>query len=238
MDNSALDTQDYDEAPPLGAMAQRRPSRKSDRQLRPARSLKESSSQQQPPSRPRLEMSNVQSQLAPQPEPPAWQASQASGPALHRRVNSQLHRPDMTPGMSPLAQVFQPLVMDDDVSKDEHPQSPPVHFVSYGPASRRRLASMQSMRHPTNLPNPTPTAQRRPPWPVTGSRREPSDDPGSLSGSPEQNAQPETAEEAEENSFEESSMVRWFKHMERMEERQKRIEDILLELTGRAQRSS
>lgn len=231
MDNSALDTRDYDEAPPLGATAQRRPSRKSDR----ARSLKESQSQQQPPSRPRLEMPNVQSQLAPQPEPPAWQASQASGPALRRRVNSQLHRPDMTPGMSPLAQVFQPLVMDDDASKDGLPQS---HFVSYGPASRRRLASMQSMRHPTNLPNPTPTAQRRPPWPVTGSRREPSDDPGLLSGSPEQNVQPETAEEAEETSFEESSMVRWFKHMESMEERQKRIEDILLELTGRTHRSS
>jgi len=240
MDNSALDTGDYGELPPLDAIAQRRPSRKSDHEtsLRPARSLKESQSERQRPPRPRLELpsTNVQPSSLSQPELPTWQASQPSGiSALRRRVNSQFSRDDMAQGISPLAQVFQPLVVDDDVPKDGLPQSIPLHFVSYGPASRRRLASIQSGRRPTDTPDPTPTTQRRSPWPVTNTRREAFDDPGSLSTSL-QNDQPETAQESEETSSEDSSMVRWFKRIESMEERQKRIEDMLLELTGRAQR--
>ncbi|OJA14994.1 hypothetical protein AZE42_04319 [Rhizopogon vesiculosus] len=240
MDNSALDTGDYGELPPLGAIAQRRPSRKSDHEtsLRHARSLKESQSERQRPARPRLELpsTNVQPPSPSQPELPTWQASQPSGiSALRRRVNSQFSRDDMAQGISPLAQVFQPLVVDDDVPKDGLPQSIPLHLVSYGPASRRRLASIQSGRRATDTPDSTPTTQRRSPWPVINTRREVFDDPGSLSTSL-QNDQPETAQESEETSSEDSSMVRWFKRIESMEERQKRIEDMLLELTGRAQR--
>lgn len=138
----------------------------------------------------------------------------------------------MTQSISPLAQVFQPLVMDDDVQNNGLPQSLP--FVSYGPASRRRLAPIQSERHPNDIPEPTPTTQRRPPWPVTKTRQDVFDDLGLFSASPEQNVQAETAEEAEETSFEDASMVRWFKRIEIMEERQKRIEDMLLELVARA----
>jgi hypothetical protein len=85
---------------------------------------------------------------------------------------------------------------------DDDPKHP-VPLKSYGPASRR-LASMQSVR----LPDPIPIAQRRHPRPVINTHSEIFDGPGSLSASPQRSTQPETAEEAEENSCEDSSMVR------------------------------
>ncbi|KAG1860718.1 hypothetical protein DFJ58DRAFT_778640 [Suillus subalutaceus] len=239
MDNSALDTRHYGELPPAGAMAQRRPSRKSDHQtpLRPTRSLKEPQSQLQPHprSQPELTPTNARSPLLQQLGPLSHQASQSSGAsALRRRVNSQISRADITQSISPLVQVFQPLIADDvdDDPKEGTPHSAPAPLVSYGPASRR-LASMQSMMRP----DPIPIVQRRPPLPVINTRPEIFDGPGSLSASPQQSTQPETAEEAEESSFEDRSMVRWLERMKRMEERQKRIEDLLLELVGRAQRA-
>lgn len=239
MDNSALDTRDHGELPSACAMDHRRPSRKSDHQtsLRPTRSLKESQySQLQPPprSQPELTSTHARPPLPQQPGPLSHQESQSSGAsALHRRVNSQISRADITQSISPLAQVFQPFIMDDvdDDSKEGTSQITPAPLVSYGPASRRRLASMQSVR----CPDPIPIVQRRPPWPVINTRPEIFDGPVSLSANLQQSTQPETAEEAEETSFEDGSMVRWFEHMTRVEERQKRIEDLLLELVGRAQ---
>ncbi|KAG2128545.1 hypothetical protein DEU56DRAFT_818870 [Suillus clintonianus] len=244
MDNSALDTRDYGELPPAGAAAQRRQSRKSDHwtSLHPSRSLKEPQSQLQPPprSQPELPSTHAQPPLPQQPGPLTHQASQSSGAsALRRRVNSQISRAEMTQSISPLAQVFQPLIMDDedDASKKGVPQSTPAPLISYGPASRRRLASMRSVRRPADSPNPIPIAQRRPPWPVINTRQEILDGPGPLSASLQESIHPETAEEAEEDSFEDGSMVRWVERMNRMEDRQKRIEDMLLELVGRAQRA-
>lgn len=239
MDNSALDTRDYGELPPAGAMAQRRPPRKSDHQtsLRPTRSLKELQSQLQPPprSQPGMTSTHARPPLPQQLGPLSHQASQSSDASvLRRRVNSQISRADIMQSISPLAQVFQPLIMDnvDDDPKEETPQSTPVPLISYGPASRR-LASMQSVRRP----DPIPIAQRRPPRPVINTHPESFDGSGSLSASPPLSTQPETAEEAEENSCEDSSMIRWLERMKRMEERQKRIEDLLLELVGRSQRA-
>ncbi|KAG2042631.1 hypothetical protein BDR03DRAFT_943864 [Suillus americanus] len=237
MDNSALDTRDYGELPPAGAMAQRRPSRKSDHQtsLRLPRSLKEPQSQLQPPprSQPELTSTHARPPLPQQPGPLSHQESQSSGAsALHRRVNSQISRADITQSISPLAQVFQPFIMDDvdDDSKEGTSQITPAPLVSYGPASRR-LASMQSVMRP----EPIPIVQRRPPLPVINTHPEIFDGPGSLSASLQQSTQRETAEEAEESSFEDRSMVRWLERMNRMEERQKRIEELLLELVGRGQ---
>lgn len=121
--------------------------------------------------------------------------------------------------------------MDDDDQKNALPQSLP--FVSYGPASRRRLTSIQSGRPPIDVPDPTSTTQRRSPRPVTETLQI-SDDRSPLSASPEQNVEPETAGEVEEISSEDASMVRLYKRIESMEERQKRMENILLELVGRA----
>lgn len=233
MDNSALDTRDYGESP-IGAMAQRRPSRKSDHHIsfRPTRSPKEPQSQllPLPRSQPELTSTHTQPPLPQQSGPLSHQASQSSGAStFRRRVNSQMSRADITQGMSPLAQVFQPLMMDDvdDDTKEGTPRSTPAPIVSYGPASRR----IASVRHP----DPIPIAQHRPSWPVIDTRPDILDGPGLLSSSPQQSIQPETAEEAEETSFEDRSMVRWLERMKRMEERQKRIEDLLLELVGRVQ---
>lgn len=63
---------------------------------------------------------------------------------------------------SPLAQIFQPLVVDDDVVADM-PQHSPQPLVSFGPASRRRLSSMTQHRrdggngHSGTSPQKTPS---------------------------------------------------------------------------------
>ncbi|KAI5833279.1 hypothetical protein K523DRAFT_370042 [Schizophyllum commune Tattone D] len=77
-------------------------------------------------------------------------------PPLRARVNSMTGPQNFT---SPLAQIFQPLVVDDDLMEEDDnaseasspPQNMGVHFpsppgVSYGPASRRRLSSMHRPR--------------------------------------------------------------------------------------------
>ncbi|KAL1726221.1 hypothetical protein EV714DRAFT_255095 [Schizophyllum commune] len=77
-------------------------------------------------------------------------------PPLRTRVNSMTGPQNFT---SPLAQIFQPLVVDDDLMEEDDnaseasspPQNMGVHFpsppgVSYGPASRRRLSSMHRPR--------------------------------------------------------------------------------------------
>lgn len=70
-------------------------------------------------------------------------------PIARNRVNSILNRSFETAQSftSPLAQIFQPLVLDDDPIVDES-HSPP-HLVSFGPASRRRLSSMHQHRRGT-----------------------------------------------------------------------------------------
>ncbi|PBK69268.1 hypothetical protein ARMSODRAFT_1019246 [Armillaria solidipes] len=70
-------------------------------------------------------------------------------PIARNRVNSILNRSFETAQSftSPLAQIFQPLVLDDDPIADES-HSPP-HLVSFGPASRRRLSSMHQHRRGT-----------------------------------------------------------------------------------------
>ncbi|KAK0489158.1 hypothetical protein IW261DRAFT_1557654 [Armillaria novae-zelandiae] len=70
-------------------------------------------------------------------------------PIARNRVNSILNRSFETAQSftSPLAQIFQPLVLDDDLIADESHSLP--HLVSFGPASRRRLSSMHQHRRGT-----------------------------------------------------------------------------------------
>ncbi|KAK0214760.1 hypothetical protein IW262DRAFT_1512569 [Armillaria fumosa] len=79
---------------------------------------------------------------------PSYPSSQPF-PITRNRVNSILNRSFETAQSftSPLAQIFQPLVLDDDPIADES-HSPP-HLVSFGPASRRRLSSMHQHRRGT-----------------------------------------------------------------------------------------
>lgn len=89
--------------------------------------------------------------------PPSQQHQMSSSPSLpfaipRPRVNSVMSRTleAAQSFTSPLAQIFQPLVVDDEpmASESQHPPPPPL--VSFGPASRRRLSSMhQHRRHNT-----------------------------------------------------------------------------------------
>lgn len=86
--------------------------------------------------------------------PPSQQhnASSSSPFSIPRaRVNSIMNRglEAAQSFTSPLAQIFQPLVVDDDTAIQEEPQDPSQPLVSFGPASRRRLSSMQGHRRVT-----------------------------------------------------------------------------------------
>ncbi|KAF9240653.1 hypothetical protein BU15DRAFT_73884 [Melanogaster broomeanus] len=245
---NALDTEDYGEHPPTQASngLQRRVSRKSDRPSRSSlySAQPPSPKEQEPPSLPAPQSSGAPEPPQVRPPSPSRTPShirQISAPIpLHRRVNSSISRPDVIP--SPLAQVFQPLIMDDEIPEEAIVDgngggggilSPPV--ISYGPATRRRLTSMQSMfRRQTDLSAPTPIVRRRP-FPVIDTRQETL--AGSLSSSPEQ--QPgmafETAEQVEEDSEQNGGMTEWLRRMGQMEERQKRIEDLLIQLNSKVQ---
>ncbi|THU87990.1 hypothetical protein K435DRAFT_762223 [Dendrothele bispora CBS 962.96] len=78
-------------------------------------------------------------------------------PIPRPRVNSVLNRGFEVAHSftSPLAQIFQPLVVDDDGvpqnSEDNSSNAPPM--ISYGPASRRRLSSMTGVRKMTTDPS-------------------------------------------------------------------------------------
>ncbi|KAK0501531.1 hypothetical protein EDD18DRAFT_1143127 [Armillaria luteobubalina] len=139
LNNSALET--YPHAP-SGSLSsyQRRDSPVPS----PSRTVSQTntSGQQQPPQQnhPHFDdsLSNAPSHFSSQPFPIA-----------RNRVNSILNRSFETAQSftSPLAQIFQPLLLDDDPIADES-HSPP-HLVSFGPASRRRLSSMHQHRRGT-----------------------------------------------------------------------------------------
>ncbi|KIK93523.1 hypothetical protein PAXRUDRAFT_34019 [Paxillus rubicundulus Ve08.2h10] len=237
---NALDIGDYGEFPSRNDF-QRRISRRSDR---PSKS---SLRRPQPPSPKKHASHSIlppQSSIVSQPQPPAQlrppspqritsHIRQSSAPIqLRRRVNSSLNKPDVV--QSPLAQVFQPLMVDDEVFEDVvgdgdnggGGSQPP--FISYGP---RRLVSTQSTpRHQLGSSAPTPIVPRRP-FPVIDTRQETLN--GSLSASPQRHIV--TAEETEQSNEEEGGMSEWLRQMRQMEERQKRIESLLIQLTSNFQ---
>ncbi|KAF9223997.1 hypothetical protein BS17DRAFT_808316 [Gyrodon lividus] len=232
---NALDTEDYGELLPIQPSngLQRRISRKSGHpsrsSLRPARPP--SPKEQEPPSTPAPQSSAPQS---PQQHPPSPQRAtghirQSSAPIqLHRRVKSDVIH-------SPLAQVFQPLIVDDDVVVGGDNgggggllQAP---VISYGPATRRRLMSIQSTnRYQSELSASTPIVPRKP-FPVIDTRQE------TLRGlpSPELQLGIPTAEQVEESNEEDGGMTEWLRRMRQMEERHKRVEDLLVQLTSNLQ---
>ncbi|KAJ7180666.1 hypothetical protein C8R46DRAFT_1070191 [Mycena filopes] len=130
---------------------------------------------------------------------------------------------------SPLAQLFQPLVVDDGgIPEDEVPNhsgaaAPPPAGVSYGPAYRRRLSSMH-VRDQSGQGGPAHMHMRRtsetprmqfPAGPTGGG------DDNPFSASPDDRSLP-TAEDVEENQD-----TPWMQRLEKMEERQERIEGLL-----------
>lgn len=135
---------------------------------------------------------------------------------------------------SPLAQVFQPVVVDDEIPEEHaldkgvslQPHSGSGHMVSYGPASRRRLSSMHLASRRADSVVPASDSSQRPPFPVVDTRPE-ALAVGPLSASPDR--QPETVEQVEENS---GGLVELSERIKNMEDRQKRIEGILIQLSA------
>lgn len=131
---------------------------------------------------------------------------------------------------SPLAQIFQPLIFDDDIP-DDHQHIQDTHGVSYGPATRRRLSSMQWRNHPPDTgPGAPSTALRRFPTHGSNESRSKALPSQTLSESPDSRTQPqETAEEIED----EGPHPPLEKRLDSIEKRQRRIEDLLVQLSDR-----
>ncbi|KAF7370601.1 hypothetical protein MSAN_00692800 [Mycena sanguinolenta] len=177
---------------------------------------------------------------APAPARPAPTPSPShhpSQPGPRTRVTSLIHRGAEVAHTftSPLAQIFQPLVVDDggipqdNGANGQHnpPASPigpvPPHAgVSYGPASRRRLSSMHvrdQSGHALHGPGHTRQSSGML-FPAGGG----GDDPFYASPDQRTGSLP-TAEEVEENKD-----VDWMRRLENMESRQERIEALLEEI--------
>ena len=166
---------------------------------------------------------------------------------FRRRLTPSIHKPDVA--QSPLAQIFQPLVVNDVPALEEtisdsasggvgsaflpHPQ------LSYGPATRRRLGSMQSMQKrpsETSLWGTKPVGSGRPVIPPLDTRAETLIGLLSTPDHREEERSIATAEQVEENAEENGGMSEWMKRMERIEGRQERIEELLVELHAQFQR--
>ncbi|KAF9006151.1 hypothetical protein BDQ17DRAFT_1389716 [Cyathus striatus] len=84
-------------------------------------------------------------------------------PILRPRINSSVSRVDSF--ASPLAQVFQPLMVDEDIPEETEDSQPGPSGISYGPASRRRLLSLQTnQRRPHEISNSA--------WGIAGARHQ------------------------------------------------------------------
>ncbi|KAI0372690.1 hypothetical protein BV20DRAFT_1050569 [Pilatotrama ljubarskyi] len=158
-EESALDMEEVDDVPPIDTARQRRLS-----QLSRRRASQSSSQHQRHPS------TSPAGRTTP-PVPPSPRKSEQAGPSsspqqapghipLQRaRVNSVVARglELAQSASSPLAQIFQPLIVDED-GADEQTQSDAATSgggggsgaaaISYGPAMRRRLSSMHAVNPP------------------------------------------------------------------------------------------
>lgn len=116
---------------------------------------------------------------------------------------------------SPLAQIFQPLVVDEVIPEDTQPYAGTRDAVSYGPASRRRLSSgitlqrmIQPSREGDTLAVQTPDQRSDVSW------------------------EPETAEETAEKEATLGSLE-WERRLNALDKGQKRMEDLLGEIVSK-----
>ena len=118
---------------------------------------------------------------------------------------------------SPLAQLFQPLIVDEVITEDtQQPYAGTRDGVSYGPVSRRRLSSATTLQR------------------MMQSNRE--GDAMVQNRSPDQRSEmlwdPETAEETQEKEATLGSLE-WERRLDSIDRREKRIEELLLEIVSR-----
>jgi len=156
------------------------------------------------------------------------------------RLNSTMHRGSEAQTFSPLAQVFNPLVVEDDATREPY-ASPGVSYVSsgvsYGPATRRRPLSIQpSQRRPMPDPFSTPlqsnqlkmfhgTSDKDSP-PARGFMQSASQDQHIVN-----RAMIATDIQDMDNTKDDLQQSAIMKRLDDMEKRQERIESLLQDLT-------
>ncbi|KAF8273071.1 hypothetical protein EI94DRAFT_1795450 [Lactarius quietus] len=148
------------------------------------------------------------------------------GRQARHRVTSVLSRPVETMSQaSPLAQLFQPLNVDEAIPEGAYPYTGTRDGVSYGPASRRRLSSATTLLKipPSNRENEHEMSS-----PEQGSTR-----------SRERSGllwEPETAEETQEQESTLGSLE-WARRLDSIEKRQTRMEELLGDILAAVGRS-
>lgn len=213
--DTALDTHEYGHAPFVDAFHQRRSSQRSHGHLSNRRPSSHdhdrAGSTSHPPHLGRRDPSPV-------PTSPRQR--------LHSAVNRGVEMAHTF--TSPLAQIFQPLIVDEEMPEDAEPSSSLQipGGISYGPATRRKLSQMQ--RSPA-ADSAISLAHR---FPTMGNHKG-TDEDVHFSSSPEVDVthkEPETAEEVQEEEFATGAVTQWAKRLETLEQGQKRIEDLLDQL--------
>jgi hypothetical protein len=153
-------------------------------------------------------------------------------PAARARLSSAVSRgaDAMQNFTSPLAQVFKPLAVHENMPETINPATGPAGpvAVSYGPASRRRVSSMHSTqwRHPESLVHHTQANALK--------RFSPKSSPveqSALSESPDHARVVSPLTERKPSLDTEYVGSDWTSRMDQMEKRQQRIEDLLIQLS-------
>ena len=161
------------------------------------------------------------------------------------RINSLVN--PSSSSASPLAMLFQPLFVEEDAiaedQEDYQNSSRTPNLLSYGPASRRRLVSLGPRRRGRTFAETSPVASTLNRWQRPDARQVSnsltrSDDGDRFSGSldpaqinPSTLSIPETAGQVLEDEERGGGEPGLSKRLEVMEERQKRIEEMLIRLT-------
>lgn len=157
----------------------------------------------------------------------------ASPPKLitRTRLNSVMTRPEI---YSPLAQVFNPLVVEDDQNRETpNASSSLASGVSYGPATRRRMTSIHTGQQ-RRVTHDGLYAQMHRKVPVMSDKHSPPDQGPLRSRSHERWTSPSTTakeiKDSEENTGEDPSNSAILHRLEDMEQRQARIEELLTQI--------
>lgn len=164
-------------------------------------------------------------------------SSQSHGVTSRQRLQSLAHKSvDLATNFtSPLAQIYKPLVVDDDDGGGDQGTSSLQGGVSYGPASRRRLSSMHhfplmesgmgSASHAMKRPGPTPLKSQ----PMYDAAVPES--PAAEERATHEQLVPEQAADIVEDDGGRTGGMGLGKRLADMEERQKRMEALLIQLT-------
>lgn len=170
--------------------------------------------------------------------PPKVPTRQQIRPRINSLVNAA------TSSASPLALLYQPIVVEEEAVADDHQDDnqnsmKPPNLLSYGPTSRRRLISIDPKRHGRTLAEKSSATSALNRW--QQDTRQLSHSPtrseevDQLSRSPDpinpsSSSVPETAAQVLEEEEREGGEPGLSKRLELMEERQKRIEGMLMKL--------